>query len=73
MHNFPRPSTPTVSAAREAVEGTCPACGTQHLAKYRVMSENGWWIVVKCQTCLRSVSREAGPMLGAFVPLGPPR
>jgi hypothetical protein len=36
------------------------------------MSEGGWWLVIKCGQCLHSVSREPGPLLGAFVPLGAP-
>jgi endogenous inhibitor of DNA gyrase (YacG/DUF329 family) len=54
------------------VPGACPECGAESLARYRVMSEGGWWLVVKCAQCLHSVSREPGPMLGAFVPLGAP-
>jgi hypothetical protein len=72
MHNFPRPTTATVFAARTPVAGTCPECGAQALASYRVMSEGGWWRVVKCCQCLHSLSREPGPLLGAFVPLGAP-
>jgi vanillate/4-hydroxybenzoate decarboxylase subunit D len=72
VHNFPRPTTATVSCARTPVAGTCPECGAQALARYRVMSEGGWWLVVKCGQCLHSVSREPGPLLGAFVPLGAP-
>ena len=52
--------------------GACPECGAEALARYRVMSEGGWWLVIKCGQCLHSVSREPGPMLGAFVPLGAP-
>ncbi|MGC1457640.1 MAG: hypothetical protein WA825_05135 [Steroidobacteraceae bacterium] len=72
MHNFPRPSTLTVSSPRAPVAGACPECGAHSLASYRVMSEGGWWRVVKCGRCLYSVSREPGPLLGAFVPLGAP-
>ena len=72
MHNFPRPTTATVSSARTPVAGNCPECGAPALARYRVMSEGGWWLVVKCGLCLHSVSREPGPLLGAFVPLGAP-
>lgn len=73
MHNFPRPSTPTVTAPREPLPGACPACGAETLAAYRVMSEGGWWNVVKCQSCLANVRREPGPLLGAFTPLGAPK
>jgi hypothetical protein len=72
VHNFPRPSTATVSAPRTPVPGACPECGAESLASYRVMSEGGWWLVVKCGHCLHSVSREPGPLLGAFSPLGAP-
>ena len=72
MHNFPRPGTATVIAPRTKVAGACPECGAESLASYRVMSEGGWWQVVKCGRCLHSVSREPGPLLGAFVPLGAP-
>lgn len=73
MHQFSRPNTPTVAATREAVEGFCPSCGATELRSYRVLSEGGWWNVVKCQQCLTSVSREPGPLLGGFTPIGAPR
>jgi hypothetical protein len=31
-----------------------------------VLSEGGWWNVVKCQDCLCSVERERGPLLGGI-------
>ena len=61
---FMRPSTPEVHTQRDAVAGTCPACQAQSLQRYRVLSEGGWWNVVKCSQCLTSVSREPGPLLG---------
>jgi hypothetical protein len=61
---FMRPQTPTVTARRDAVPGNCPACGAATLQRYRVLSEGGWWQVVKCAACLHSVSREPGPLLG---------
>lgn len=61
---FQRPSTPEVHAHREPVEGPCPACGAAALQRYRVLSEGGWWNVVKCRQCLHSVQREPGPLLG---------
>ncbi len=69
MHNFPRPSTPAVSVERDPVDGVCPECGASQLASYRVLSEGGWWQVVKCQQCLACVSRSPGPLFGAYVPL----
>jgi transcription elongation factor Elf1 len=61
---YPRPTEKTLSVAREAVEGTCPRCGDAALQRYPVLAETGWFDVVKCQSCLHSVSRERGPMLG---------
>ena len=61
---FMRPTTPEVHAERTAVDGACPACGDRSLQRYRVLSEGGWWNVVKCPHCLHAVSREAGPLLG---------
>ena len=72
MHSFPRPPTLTVTAPREERSGACPECGAEALQAYRVMSERGWWNVVKCQACLCSVERTPGPLFGAFTPLGAP-
>ena len=63
---FMRPATPTVEARRLSVEGACPSCGTEALQRYRVLSEGGWWEVVKCGRCLHSVSREPGPLFGTL-------
>lgn len=73
MHFHPRPQTATVDSPRQTVPGRCPECGEEKLSAYRVISENGWWNVVKCQACLASVSRDPGPMFGAFTPLGAPK
>ena len=70
MHIFQRPQTPHVHAQRESVDGNCPECSSPALARYRVMSEGGWWNVVKCQQCLHSLSRERAPLLGSLRPLG---
>jgi vanillate/4-hydroxybenzoate decarboxylase subunit D len=70
VHTFPRPSESHLSVERTPVEGTCPECGSTELAEYRVLSEGGWWEVRKCQSCLHSLSREPGPLLGSYVPLG---
>ncbi|AHH17608.1 MULTISPECIES: hypothetical protein [Nocardia] len=48
---------------RELVDGACAHCGGE-LRRYPVNSEGGWFDVVKCQNCLRSVSRVRGPRLG---------
>ncbi len=71
MWSFPRPKEKTLSVEREPVAGTCEECGADDLAAYPVVSEGGWWEVVKCQTCLASVERKRGPMLGSYEPFGP--
>ena len=56
---YQRPNTATVAVERTAVAGQCNACGAATLASYPVLSEGGWFKVVKCQNCLASMSREA--------------
>lgn len=60
----PRPSQPRLSVDRKIVDGDCPACGATDLRAYRVLSEGGWFDVVKCSACLHSVTRTPGPKLG---------
>lgn len=62
--SFQRPAEAAPVQPREAVAGTCPACGAEALARYPVLSENGWFMAVKCQHCLHSVSREKWTRLG---------
>lgn len=66
MQTYPRPTESHVSVPREPVDGQCPECGSSDLKAYPVLSEGGWWNVVKCQDCLCSVKREPGPLLGAI-------
>ena len=66
MQTYPRPSELRVHVEKVDVDGTCPECGSDELKKYPVLSEGGWWDVVKCQQCLNSVSREPGPLLGGM-------
>lgn len=66
MHSFPRPTELRLSVPREEVEGTCPACGAADLKAYPVLSEGGWFQVVKCQSCLASTSREPWNLLGSI-------
>jgi vanillate/4-hydroxybenzoate decarboxylase subunit D len=70
VHSFPRPQEPHLFAAREPAEGTCPECGSEQLADYRVLSEGGWWDVRKCQNCLHSLNRTPAPPFGSYTPLG---
>jgi len=54
---------------KEPVDGTCPQCGAHDLARYPVLAGGGWFLVVKCQSCLHSTSREPWHRLG-WVRLG---
>jgi hypothetical protein len=69
-HTFQRPAERNLHVVRTAVEGTCPACGAAELAAYRVLSDGGFFNVVKCQRCLHSLEREPAPPFGSYVPLG---
>lgn len=68
MHSFPRPTESYLHAVKTAVARACPACASTLVAAYRVLSEGGWWDVVKCQDCLHSLARTPAPRLGAFEP-----
>jgi vanillate/4-hydroxybenzoate decarboxylase subunit D len=70
LHHFIRPEQLYLRATREPVDAACGECGGTHAAAYRVLSEGGWWNVVKCQDCLASISREPDAAYGSFVPLG---
>jgi len=70
VHTFPRPSEPRLYVEREPVEAACEACGSADVRRYRVLSEGGWWQVLKCQECLHSLERVPAPALGSYTPLG---
>lgn len=55
---------PGISVERVRVDGSCPSCGAADLFGYPVLSEGGWYQVVKCQRCLTSMSREPWSLLG---------
>jgi hypothetical protein len=63
---FVRPPTSTVDAKLTSLPGNCSGCGAEDLAAYRVLSEGGWWDVIKCRQCLISLERRPGPLLGAL-------
>lgn len=63
-HSFPRPEEPAPRQAREPVGGRCDACGESALMRYPLLSEGGWYLVVKCQSCLHSQQREKWQRLG---------
>ena len=62
--SFSRPQDPAPVQAREPVTGTCDECGAENLMRYPVLSEGGWYIVIKCQTCLHAQSRRKWTRLG---------
>lgn len=62
--SFQRPREAAPVQTREPVDGACDACGTDALMRYPVLSEGGWFIVVKCQACLHSQQREKWRRLG---------
>jgi vanillate/4-hydroxybenzoate decarboxylase subunit D len=49
---------------RTPVQGVCNGCGSSQLEAYEVLSEGGWYQVVKCQACLMSVERAPWKPLG---------
>lgn len=61
---FQRPTDPTPVQEREPVAGSCDECSAEELKRYPVLSEGGWYMVVKCQACLHSQSREKWTRLG---------
>lgn len=54
----------SINAPREVVEGTCPGCGEESLQRYQVVSEGGWYTVLKCQHCLHTLERSPWSRLG---------
>jgi hypothetical protein len=56
--------SPVLHMEREEIAGGCPSCGEERLARYPVVSEGGWFMVIKCQNCLTSVERERWALLG---------
>ena len=62
--SFVRPQELRPVQDREPVDGNCDECGAQALKRYPVLSEGGWFMVVKCQECLYSQSREKWTRLG---------
>ncbi|KAF0963204.1 hypothetical protein ACFTZB_33270 [Rhodococcus sp. NPDC057014] len=57
-------SPPTPVLERTPVDGHCPRCGAEELRRYPVVSEGGWFQVVKCQQCLLSLDRSPWSRLG---------
>jgi vanillate/4-hydroxybenzoate decarboxylase subunit D len=49
------------AAAGGEEQRSCPTCSSGDVRSYQVLSEGGWYDVVKCRSCLHSVSRQAAP------------
>jgi hypothetical protein len=62
-----------VSVERRTAHGRCPECAGETLARYEVLSEGGWFQVLKCQTCLASLERTPWNRLGYVVRADPSR
>ncbi len=58
MNKFPRPAEERLFEKREKVDQVCDECGSRHVEAYRVLTDGGWWDVVKCQDCLYSLDRK---------------
>ena len=58
MNSFPRPKEERLFEIRDKVTGICSECGSEEIAAYRVLTDGGWWEVVKCQKCLFSIDRK---------------
>jgi hypothetical protein len=53
---FPRPTEERISVARVPVEGSCPSCGAEALARYPVANYIGPRMVTKCQECFHHLA-----------------
>ncbi|MEE3852995.1 hypothetical protein VZC37_21845 [Gordonia sp. LSe1-13] len=58
------PASEGLVVEKNPIAGECTQCGAATLAAYPVLSEGGWFRVVKCQTCLHSMDREPWTRLG---------
>jgi hypothetical protein len=58
MDSFPRPKEERLFEKKEKVDRACPECGSTDINAYRVLTDGGWWDVIKCQDCLHSLERK---------------
>ena len=58
MDSFPRPMEKCLYEKKKKVDSMCHECESRNIAAYRVLTDGGWWDVVKCQVCLYSLKRE---------------
>lgn len=66
MKAYTRPAQLQLSVTFDHERAECPACRSEEVYTYPVLSEGGWWRVTKCRRCLHSVARERLPLLGAI-------
>ncbi len=66
-HVFMRPEEAFPVQEKEPVPGSCPKCDAKSLFRYPVLSEGGWFLVVKCQKCLHCTERNHWNRLGHIV------
>ncbi len=57
MNSFQRPAEESLYEKKIKLHRMCLECGSHNVAAYRVLSDAGWWDVVKCQDCLCSLER----------------
>jgi len=55
---FQRPEAERLSVERTPVEGSCPECGSELIARYPVANYLGPRIVTKCQACFYHLSTD---------------
>lgn len=60
----PTGSVGELAPVKRPVPGACPECAAVDLREYPVLGEGGWFMAVKCQACLASVSRRPWHRLG---------
>jgi hypothetical protein len=58
MNKFPRPTEERIFEKKEKVDRVCPECRSHDVEAYPVLTDGGWWDVVKCQDCLYSLDRK---------------
>ena len=66
MLTYTRPTEKFISVKKENVASQCPQCKSTNIKKYPVLSNSGWYQVVKCQDCLYSLEREKGLRYGSI-------
>ena len=55
---FAPPTEQFIEVQRTPVQATCPACGSQNVARYPVANYIGPCMVTKCQECFEVLARD---------------